>query len=212
MRLEVQIDARGAHTHTHKADCDAPRKAPTLVAMVPLLQRREPESLVCNSRLEVTVPVVHNAPTSACAPRSLGSPPILFGYVAGRCFAHCFRVYGLVRTGGGGGGSATSGLFPRHPRWTHVFLTMSRMLLAIVGPRLLPSALDILRSSWEIDLGLEGSLSRLVAIDREDFSSQNKLRLLRICKTLCKPSVPAQVALATVSQQPLYAITYSLLG
>lgn len=97
-------------------------------------------------------------------------------------------------------------------RWTHVPQGSRRALLASIGPGLLPKALDHLRTSWDVSDSIEGQLARLVEIDRDDFKSQNKLRLLRFSRTLCNPSTPIELAASTISSRVVDCIMYSLLG
>lgn len=97
-------------------------------------------------------------------------------------------------------------------RWTTVGLTMRRFVVCSLGPRLLPAALDDVRRHWGVQDTLEAGLARAVAIDREDFASQNKLRLLRLAKVLCKPTCPLATSLSMVSMLPIDEIMYDLFG
>ena len=86
------------------------------------------------------------------------------------------------------------------------------MVLATLKPAILPTALDILQHDWEVDPSPEGALARAIAIDTEDYASQNKLRLLRICKILCRPSLPWELAVLVAAQLPTQTLTFDLLG
>ncbi len=59
---------------------------------------------------------------------------------------------------------------------------------------------------------MEQNLARVIAIDKEDFASLNKLRLLRMCKVLCKSSAPLDMAVGIVSTTPIDDIMYGLFG
>jgi hypothetical protein len=98
-------------------------------------------------------------------------------------------------------------------RWTHVPSTMRRALMLCLGPTpVLLKALDHLRHNWEIDYSLETGLARALAIDSDDFAGQNKLRLLRLCKALCKPSVPLDIGMGMMSTAAIDNIMYALFG
>ena len=92
-------------------------------------------------------------------------------------------------------------------------ITLRRALVSSLGPRsILSEALDHMRHIWEVDSSLEQNLARVIAIDKEDFASLNKLRLLRMCKVLCKSSAPLDMAVGIVSTTPIDDIMYGLFG
>ena len=92
-------------------------------------------------------------------------------------------------------------------------ITLRRALVSSPGPRsILSDALDHMRHTWEVDFSLEQNLARVIAIDKEDFASLNKLRLLRMCKVLCKSSAPLDMAVGIVSTTPIDDIMYGLFG
>jgi len=70
-------------------------------------------------------------------------------------------------------------------RWTWISKILKRFMLASLGPRLLPRALASLQALWGVDASAEALLSRMVAADNEDFVSQRKLKLCRVCRHLC---------------------------
>ena len=61
-------------------------------------------------------------------------------------------------------------------------------------------------------MGVEASLARLILADMNDFTSRNKLRLLRICKTLCPPDAAWKLGLVFVSMLSVDPLLYDLLG
>ena len=92
-------------------------------------------------------------------------------------------------------------------------ITLLRALVSSLGPRnILSEALDHMRHTWEVDFSLEQNPARVIAIDKEDFASLNKLRLLRMCKVLCKSSAPLDMVVGIVSTTPIDDIMYGLFG
>ena len=96
-------------------------------------------------------------------------------------------------------------------------LTLRRFLLLAYGPGkgILLEALDHLQHHWEIGDPFEEDLRRAVAIDQEDYSSQNKLRLLYMCRSLCRFSTKQDMSIALISTQVVglrKAITYAILS
>ena len=81
-----------------------------------------------------------------------------------------------------------------------------------LAQRVLPECLRHLQVSWDINEGLEASLARLILADMNDFTSRNKLRLLRICKTLCPPDAAWKLGLVFVSMLSVDPLLYDLLG
>ncbi len=64
-------------------------------------------------------------------------------------------------------------------RWTHVFQVLRRFLIGAAAGRVLPRALENIRSDMNVHDGLEASLTKAIAENAGDFASKNKLRLLR---------------------------------
>lgn len=68
----------------------------------------------------------------------------------------------------------------------------------------------------KVDLGLEDTmeqtLAKLIEKDSGDFSSKNKLRLLRMIKVLGSPTVATSLSIAVVVNKPLENLLYRLLG
>ena len=97
-------------------------------------------------------------------------------------------------------------------RWTHTPTTAKRALVCSLGPRILPKALDHIRTSWEVSDGLEAMLARAIAIDHDDFASQNKLRLLRFCRAMCHEEMPMDLMVSCLSTVAVDNIMYKLMG
>ena len=83
-------------------------------------------------------------------------------------------------------------------RWTGVATTIRRFLVGSLFGQAVPRALNDIRLSWQLDESMKSSLAALVKADSEDFSSRNKLRLIRICKVLTGPNVAVSLAISVV--------------
>lgn len=97
-------------------------------------------------------------------------------------------------------------------RWTHVPISIKRALMLSVACNIFASALDDLRQSWDLQYSIERDLARMIAIDREDFAAQSRLRLLRMCKTLCRSDITIDMATGLLAAQPIDHIMYSIFG
>lgn len=98
-------------------------------------------------------------------------------------------------------------------RWTHVPVVLRRALVASLGPRnILAEALDHMRNCWEVEFNLERDLARMLSIDKDDFSTMQKLRLLRVCKVLCKDSAALKMAMGMTTTSPADQVMYSVFG
>ena len=98
-------------------------------------------------------------------------------------------------------------------RWTGVATTIIRFLVGSLIGQALPRALDDIRLNWQLDESMESSLAALVKADSEDFSSRNKLRLIRLCKVwpirtlLCLWPVRLSVAASSSCCNTSYSAT-----
>ena len=97
-------------------------------------------------------------------------------------------------------------------RWTHTNKLAKRWLVGTFAGQLLPQALKELQATWDVDASMITTLERLVAADSGDFSSQNKLRLLRICRTLCAPGAHVEMMLMVVTTKLADDMLYQILG
>ena len=78
----------------------------------------------------------------------------------------------------------------------------------------LPEALGQLLATWDVKVNAscEKVLERLIAADQQDYSSINKLKLLRICRHLCGPSDVKEVALQLITHRTVDRLMYSIFG
>ena len=63
-----------------------------------------------------------------------------------------------------------------------------------------------------MDEGVAAALERAVRADANDFSSRNKLRLLRVCRALCPPDAASDMAIVLQCLLTVDPILYDLLG
>ena len=78
----------------------------------------------------------------------------------------------------------------------------------------LPEALGQLLATWDlkVNASCEKILERLIAADQQDYSSINKLKLLRICRHLCGPSDVKEVALQLITHRTVDRLMYRIFG
>lgn len=90
--------------------------------------------------------------------------------------------------------------------------TMRKVAMSIAAGGILTEALRNMMVWWSLDDGIEASLAKLIAADANDFSSRNRLRLLKVCRTFCSPEVPSQIAGLIVSLSAADRVLYDILG
>eukprot|EP00972_Heterocapsa_arctica_P058644 8647544-Heterocapsa_arctica.AAC.1 len=69
-------------------------------------------------------------------------------------------------------------------RWTSVFITLRRFVVATSCHDVLVQALREVKLQYRIDDSIEEQLVNIIKNDQNDFSSKNRLRLLRIVREL----------------------------
>jgi hypothetical protein len=98
-------------------------------------------------------------------------------------------------------------------RWTSVFCVLRRFTIGLAANRVLKDGLCEIKANFGLDGDdVEKSLEKLVQMDRSDYSAKNRLRLLRIVKTLCNEQTLWILAIMTVTLAPVEALQYALLG
>ena len=80
-------------------------------------------------------------------------------------------------------------------RWTKSVNLLRKVLTGCLAQRILPLCLVGMQTTWNVHEGVAAALERAVRADANDFSSRNKLRLLRVCRVLCPPGGAADVAI-----------------
>lgn len=97
-------------------------------------------------------------------------------------------------------------------RWTHTMKLRKRWLLATLANGIGMAALKEVQYHRGAHLSLEAELARRVATDANDFSSRNKLKLMRICKVLCNERVTYETAIYVMGESLIDDILYQMLG
>lgn len=97
-------------------------------------------------------------------------------------------------------------------RWTNVFNVVRRFVVGIAVSELLPTALRELKTRARLEDSLEQSLEKIIAEDRSDYSSREKLRLLKIAKNLCTMEAMAELCVMAVSLGPCESLQYDIMG
>ena len=97
-------------------------------------------------------------------------------------------------------------------RWLHESYLSKKFVIGSLGYRLLPRTLSRLMATWDVDASMETCLAKLIAADENDFSSKNKLRLLRICNQLCPLEAAQEIAERLCCNRVLDALLYEILG
>ena len=97
-------------------------------------------------------------------------------------------------------------------RWTYMSTTFRRLALASCAHGILAKALADVQVFFEVDASLEARLAKLVAADSNDFSSKNKLRLLKIATRVNDPSFTWQLAVLITTTSCLDQLLTKTLG
>jgi hypothetical protein len=97
-------------------------------------------------------------------------------------------------------------------RWTYVGTTLRKIAIGFLCNRVLPQSLSDLQSLWDVKLGNEALLERLVAADSEDFASKSKLRLLRCCQAFVPAAASWQLAVQLTVLSASDGLLYRILG
>ena len=97
-------------------------------------------------------------------------------------------------------------------RWTKSVSLLRKVLTGILAQRVLPECLKAMQTSWGVDESIAAALVRMIKADANDFSSRNKMRLLRVCRNLCPLEAAADVAIVLQCLLMVDPILYELLG
>ena len=97
-------------------------------------------------------------------------------------------------------------------RWTKAGISLRRVLSGFLAQRVLPECLRAMQTSWAVHEGLAASLARMVAADKDDFSSRQKLRLLRVCRLLCPAAAAVDLVIVFNCLLCAEPLLYDLLG
>lgn len=72
-------------------------------------------------------------------------------------------------------------------RWTYVLTNLRKIAVGFLANALLPAALIEMQIFCGVSQGMEVMLAKMLAADEGNFSAREKLRLLKICRSLCHP-------------------------
>ena len=97
-------------------------------------------------------------------------------------------------------------------RWTKSVSLLRRVLTGFLAQRILPECLKSMQTSWGVDESIAAALERMINADANDFSSRNKLRLLRVCRSLCPVEAAVDVAIVLQCLLMVDPILYELMG
>jgi len=97
-------------------------------------------------------------------------------------------------------------------RWTNIYTTLRRWLVSASCHNILVDALRRVKLELAADDSLEAALVKIIANDQSDFSAQNRLRLLRVCRALSSPETLVHLCVMVVAGGPLEQLQYALFG
>jgi hypothetical protein len=97
-------------------------------------------------------------------------------------------------------------------RWTDSTNTSKRMFLGFAGYELVPESLKNMQAVWSASEDLEARLAAIVAMEPQSWDAKRKLRLLRICKALCRPDTFWELALLISGTNAIDALIYEIFG
>ena len=87
-----------------------------------------------------------------------------------------------------------------------------RFLVSNLPAEILVDALRGMATTWEVNGSIERQLTEILKQNPEDWSAQRKLKLLKVCKTLCAPKVPLLLALTFTGNRAADVLTLGILG
>lgn len=97
-------------------------------------------------------------------------------------------------------------------RWTYVLNNLRKIAVGFLSNSLLPKALAEMQVFCGVTQGMERMLAKMLAADEGNFSAREKLRLLKICQSLCKPKAAWQIATVITVLALVDKILWSILG
>lgn len=97
-------------------------------------------------------------------------------------------------------------------RWTYVVVTLRRIALGFITSKVLPDSLRELKTHWGLSEAMVPMLERIVAADQGDFPGASKLRLLRVCRSLCAPEAAFTLGVQLIVLSQVDGLLYECLG
>lgn len=99
-------------------------------------------------------------------------------------------------------------------KWTHTLRVLARFVLGCLLGGVLPASLDGVRRFVGVAPDLEHQLAALVALETDQPHSEasRRLRLIRICKTLCHADAPWQAAIMVTGLRRMDNFMYRVFG
>ena len=97
-------------------------------------------------------------------------------------------------------------------RWNYALKILRLIIVGFFSGGVLPMALKELKFCWDVADNMTAQLAALVAKNTEDWSSKNKLKLLKICKVFCAAGVEAKIAITVHIIVVVDRMLYSILG
>jgi len=96
-------------------------------------------------------------------------------------------------------------------RWTYTLPALRKFALGFLT-RVFPDCLSDIYVFWQLSEGLAATLARQIALDSGDFEARSKMRLLRVCKTLCDAEVSWQIGVEIIVLSEIDTLLYDVLG
>lgn len=97
-------------------------------------------------------------------------------------------------------------------RWTHAGITLRKWFLGLLCGRALVESLKAVKVKFNLDSSMDSQLAALIAMDSNNFSAANKLRLLRIVQSVSDPESDWTIAVGVLAGGPMEDLQYRLMG
>ena len=100
-------------------------------------------------------------------------------------------------------------------RWTDSTNILKRVFFGFAMHELVPKSLGSMQTHWGLspdDAGLEAELDALVRQDTQNWDARRKLRLVRICRTMCRPSTHSEMAILLTGTGVVDGLIYKVFG
>ena len=89
---------------------------------------------------------------------------------------------------------------------------LKRVAVGMLSKSILPNALRNLKVLGAVQASMETELARLVAADAGDYAARSKLRLLRVCKVLCRDDASWKISVCILVLDIADRVLYAILG
>ena len=97
-------------------------------------------------------------------------------------------------------------------RWTHVMAILKRLAVGCACKGIMTLALKNLQATWKVSGSMEMQLLRIIENDQNNFTAKSQLKLLRVCRQLCRPDATWEIAIEITTLSKIDRLLFAVLG